>query len=55
MIDFKLWSRRLVLALMVIAGLVFLGQVLRLNVWWLICLYWAVLTLKNYMDWSASR
>ena len=55
MIDYRMWSRRLVLALMVIAGVVFIDQVLRGNVWWLVCLYWGVLTLKNYMDWQGGR
>ena len=55
MIDYKHWSRRLVLALMVIAAVVFVGQVLRQNVWWLVAIYWGVLTLKNYMDWQGGR
>jgi len=48
----KIWSRRLVLTLAGIAGVVFIGQCLRGNVWLLVCLYWLVLTLKNYIDWS---
>ena len=51
MIDYKHTARRLVLALMVIAAVVFVGQVLRQNVWWLVCLYWLTLTAKNYCDW----
>lgn len=50
MFDHKLASRRLVLLLAMIALVVFIGQVLRGNVWLLICLYWLVLTLKNYVD-----
>ena len=52
MYDHKLASRRLVLLLALIAFVVFIGQVLHGNVWLLICLYWLVLTLKNYIDWS---
>lgn len=55
MIDYKLMSRRLVLVLMVIAGIVFIGQCLHGNVWLLVCAYWGVLTLKNYCDWSARQ
>ena len=54
MIDYKHMSRRLVLALMVIAAVVFVGQVLRQNVWWLVCAYWGVLTAKNWCDWRAQ-
>ena len=39
-----------IIALMVIAAIVFVMQVKRKNAWWLICLYWLVLTMKNAMD-----
>jgi len=55
MIDYRLWSRRLVLALMAIAAVVFVGQVLRQNVWWLVAIYWAVLTAKNWCDWRQGQ
>ena len=54
MINYRLWSRRLVLALMVIAAVVFVGQVLRQNVWWLVSIYWLVLTAKNWCDWRGK-
>jgi hypothetical protein len=40
----------LILALCIIAAIVFLMQMLHLNAWWMICLYWLVLTIKNAMD-----
>ena len=55
MINHKLWSRRIVLALMVIALFVFVGLALHQNMWWLICIYWAVLTAKNWCDWQGGR
>ena len=55
MINYRLWSRRLVLALMVIAAVVFVGLLLKQNMWWLICIYWLTLTAKNYMDWQGGR
>lgn len=55
MINYRLWSRRLVLALMVIALVVFVGQVLRQNVWWLVAIYWGVLTAKNWCDWRQGQ
>ena len=55
MIDYRIWSRRLVLALMVIAAVVFVGQLLRQNVWWLVSLYWFVLFLKIYTEWQGGR
>jgi hypothetical protein len=55
MIDYRLWSRRLVLALMGIAAVVFVGQVLRQNVWWLVSIYWLVLTSKNWCDWRQGQ
>ena len=55
MIDYKLWSRRLILALGVIALVVFIDQVLRMNCWLLVSLYWFVLFLKIYMEWSMNK
>ena len=40
----------LIIALMVIAAVVFVMQLKKKNAWWLICLYWLVLTVKNAMD-----
>ena len=40
----------LIIALMVIAAVVFVMQLKKKNAWWLVCLYWAVLTIKNAMD-----
>ena len=51
--NFAKYSKILVLALMLIALIVFIGQVLKLNCWLLICLYWLVLTIKNLFDWLA--
>lgn len=48
--NFAKYSKILVLALMLIALIVFIGQVLKLNCWLLICLYWLVLTIKNLFD-----
>lgn len=42
----------LVVLLMVIAAIVFVMQYKRINAWLLICLYWAVLTIKNAMDYK---
>lgn len=42
----------LVVLLMVIAAIVFVMQYKRINAWLLICLYWAVLTIKNVMDYK---
>ena len=49
----------LILALAVIAGVVAIRQAKQANTyggwtWWLICLYWIVLTLKNLIDWGAT-
>ena len=54
-INYRLWSRRLVLALMVIALVVFVGLLLHQNMWWLICIYWLTLTAKNYCDWRTKE
>ena len=51
--NFSKYSKILILALMIIALIVFIGQVLKLNCWLLICLYWLVLTIKNLFDWLA--
>ena len=40
----------LIIALMVIAAIVFVMQINRKNSWLLICVYWAVLTMKNALD-----
>ena len=53
--DYKLTSALLVLGLAAIAAIVFVGQVKKKNVWWLICLYWLVLTIKNVVDWMGMR
>lgn len=42
----------LVVLLMVIAAIVFVMQYKRINAWLLVCLYWAVLTIKNVMDYK---
>ena len=34
----------------VIATIVFVGLLFRLNMWGMICLYWGVLTVKNWID-----
>jgi hypothetical protein len=40
----------LIVLLMLISAVVFVMQTQRKNAWWLICLYWLVLTLKNMGD-----
>lgn len=47
---FKSLKGFLVIVLLVIAAVVFVMQVNHQNAWALICLYWAVLTIKNAMD-----
>lgn len=42
----------LVVLLMVIAAIVFVMQYKQINAWLLICLYWAVLTVKNVIDYK---
>lgn len=42
----------LVFLLMVIAAVVFIMQINKANAWLLICLYWAVLTIKNRKDYK---
>ena len=44
------FSNKMILALAIIAGIVFIGQVMKVNVWLLICLYWLTLTIKNFGD-----
>ena len=43
-------SKILILVLAVDALIVFVFQVLRINPWLLICLYWLILTIKNIND-----
>lgn len=40
----------LIVLLLVIAGVVFVLQINRMNAWLLICAYWLALTLKNAID-----
>lgn len=40
----------LILALCTISAIVFVMQIRKKNAWWLICLYWLVLTVKNVGD-----
>ena len=39
-----------IVMLMLDAAVVFVGQVKKYNVWALVCLYWALLTVKNLCD-----
>lgn len=48
-------SNLLVLALMGIALWVFVGKAYGEDMWLLVAMYWAVLTLKNLCDWIALR
>ena len=43
-------KKTLILALMIDALIVFIMQVFRTNAWFLICLYWFILTVKNTLD-----
>lgn len=52
---YKRISKNLILVLLVIALSVFIGQLLHLNCWLNICLYWLVLTIKNYFDWKGTK
>ena len=45
----------LIVLLMVIAAIVFVMQYKQINAWLLICLYWAVLTIKNVIDYKDIR
>lgn len=52
-------TQGLILTLAIIAGIVAIRQAKQANTyggwtWWLICLYWIVLTLKNLVDWSET-
>lgn len=40
----------LIYLLMIDAAIVFVMQILRLNAWAFICLYWLILTVKNTID-----
>ena len=40
---------------LIIALSVFIGQLLHLNCWLNICLYWLVVTIKNYFDWKGTK
>lgn len=44
-----------VFMLMVLSGVVFIGQVRHANVWLYICAYWFVVLVKNLLDWVASH
>lgn len=44
------FTDKMILTLAVVSGLVFIGQVLKVNVWALICAYWCILTIKNIGD-----
>ena len=52
---YKRISKNLILVLIVIALSVFIGQLLHLNCWLNICLYWLVVTIKNYFDWKGTK
>lgn len=54
MIDFRMWSRRLLPVLIVIAAVVFLWQVLRQNVGWAVAIYLGLLTVKIWYDWKGQ-
>lgn len=43
-------SQVMIFALIVISAKVFLGLMNRKDMWWWICTYWLVLTLKNLFD-----
>ena len=45
----------LVVLLMVIAAIVFVMQANKVNAWLFICLYWAVLTIKNVIDYYKGK
>ena len=52
-------TQGLILTLAIIAGIVAIRKAKQANTyggwtWWLICLYWIVLTLKNLVDWSET-
>jgi hypothetical protein len=43
-------KQTLIIALCIIAAIIFVMQMLHMNAWWMICLYWLVLVAKNAMD-----
>ena len=43
-------SAKCVILLMIISAIVYIGLVVGMNMWLLICLYWLVLTIKNVID-----
>ena len=47
--------RFLILLLSLNAALVFVLQICRVSAWIWICLYWAILTLKNALDWREEQ
>lgn len=55
MINYRLWTRRLVSALIIIAAVVFLWQVLRQNVRWAVAIYLGLLTVKIWCDWRGQQ
>ena len=44
-------KQMLILLLLIDAAAVFVMQVMKLNPWPFVCLYWAILTVKNALDW----
>ena len=42
----------LILVLCAIAAIVAVGNMNRHDMWWWICLYWVILTLKNLVDFA---
>ena len=49
-------TKSLILALMLIAGAVFVMQVCRWRgAWVFVSLYWLTLTIKNYLDWRRQK
>lgn len=54
-INWKLLSQLGVIALMLDAAWVAVGQINRWNMWWFICLYWVLLTIKNWFDFMGGR
>ena len=43
-------SAKCVILLMIISAIVYIGLVVGMNMWLVICLYWLVLTIKNVID-----
>lgn len=44
-------KQMLILLLLIDAAAVFVMQVMKVNPWPFVCLYWAILTAKNALDW----